>query len=457
MANSEQRAILRQGAAAWNRWRREQSAEVPDLDDLRLSMCEKQLSGVDGAGLNFSHASLRRADFRFASLIGADFRGAELSEADLSTARLQGANMEGAKLGAVIFTDTDLTDVHLCKADLRGADLSGARNLRADQVIGATGDEATRLPPGIDRPAGWATHVPPSEKGGVFSSVRVLGATGALLASAACLILINSQHGPDPAAASEFAAAPAPSPAGIAQATDGRALPVLRAQQPQLIADDGFGSARVSISPLSWQDDSSIEPLRPVGVQVLPVPAPDVAAVLPATPVIRAENVLAALQLDERSLTIGAQSRPLPILAFMRAPEKSDRWLLELIEKHYLSGAELTEDSVRRIYTGTVAYFGVQTALREVSRQKAAYYRRWPNRSYALVPGTLVITWVTPNRAAAAFVYDYRVTSRRAMSKSGRGRVLLEIAFSGSGAHIAAEGGHVFARHRLAALRPAPF
>ena len=72
MANEEQLRILKQGAEAWNAWRRE-AGEGIDLD----------LSGAD-----LSDAELVMADLRGADLSGADFRGASFQETIISSVDL---------------------------------------------------------------------------------------------------------------------------------------------------------------------------------------------------------------------------------------------------------------------------------------------------------------------------------------------------------------------------------
>ncbi len=69
MADEKQIARLREGVAAWNRWREENPGVRPDLSEADLR--EADLRG----------ANLRGADPRGANLRGADFRGADLSEA----------------------------------------------------------------------------------------------------------------------------------------------------------------------------------------------------------------------------------------------------------------------------------------------------------------------------------------------------------------------------------------
>ena len=69
MANEKYLAILKQGVDAWNTWRKENIAILPNL-----------------IGANLIGANLR----------GANLSGANLSEANLSDARLRGANLSEA-------------------------------------------------------------------------------------------------------------------------------------------------------------------------------------------------------------------------------------------------------------------------------------------------------------------------------------------------------------------------
>jgi uncharacterized protein YjbI with pentapeptide repeats len=97
-------------------------------------------------------AGYPKRDRRRADLVGARLRGADLSGADLRGAHLIGADLRGA----------DLTAADLIGADLRGADLGGAdlgRSLFVTQaqLEAASGDDDTRLPPSLTRPAHWST------------------------------------------------------------------------------------------------------------------------------------------------------------------------------------------------------------------------------------------------------------------------------------------------------------
>ena len=103
MANDEHVAMLRQGVAAWNKWR----------DENR----------------NVLHPDLNGAILVEANLRGANLSGADLHEALLSGADLHGANLSGAYLNTAVLLDTDLQD-----ADLTGCHVYGisAWNLKLE-------------------------------------------------------------------------------------------------------------------------------------------------------------------------------------------------------------------------------------------------------------------------------------------------------------------------------------
>jgi uncharacterized protein YjbI with pentapeptide repeats len=119
VADDEHLALLRQGTAVWNEWRKRNRGIVPDL-----------------RGADLRDAKLRRANLRDAKLNGADLSGANLNEADLCEADLSRAilkaadlfraNMELAVLTAADLTDAFLEMAELHKANLTGADLAGA-------------------------------------------------------------------------------------------------------------------------------------------------------------------------------------------------------------------------------------------------------------------------------------------------------------------------------------------
>src|SRR3954451_9862721 len=104
VANKKHVALLKQGAQAWNAWRREHPMVCPDL------------FGATLFGADLSKADLREANLRGADLSYADLRGADLSD----------ANLAGADLYRATLSDANLTQTNLSYANLRGTGLSEA-------------------------------------------------------------------------------------------------------------------------------------------------------------------------------------------------------------------------------------------------------------------------------------------------------------------------------------------
>ena len=91
-----------------------------------------------------------RRDIRGADLLGVDLRRADLRAANLRGALLVAADLRGADLRVADLTGADLRD-----ARLAGADLTGALYVTQSQLDAAAGDDATRLPRGVQRPRHW--------------------------------------------------------------------------------------------------------------------------------------------------------------------------------------------------------------------------------------------------------------------------------------------------------------
>ncbi|MEV4263596.1 pentapeptide repeat-containing protein [Kribbella sp. NPDC049584] len=87
---------------------------------------------------------------------GADLIGAKLRGADLRKANLRGAYLIAADLCAADLRQADLIGADLRDADLRRADLTGALFLTQSQINAARGDDTTKLPPAVVRPAHWS-------------------------------------------------------------------------------------------------------------------------------------------------------------------------------------------------------------------------------------------------------------------------------------------------------------
>ncbi len=157
MADSEHIEILRRGPRAWNAWREDNPSRVPDLDDVTLSLVERQLGTINGGPINLRSASLRRAVLRSATLTEADLEAADMSEADLTYTHLDHANLKSADLrsadlrGAFLnYADLDgavLTNTNLC-----GVNLLHVQNLIQAQFNCSLCDAATVLPAHLENP-----------------------------------------------------------------------------------------------------------------------------------------------------------------------------------------------------------------------------------------------------------------------------------------------------------------
>lgn len=162
---------------------------------------EKKINGEteeEGRRADLSGAVLDQADLRDADLRGANLTGAQLNEANLDGAYLDGADLDSSEfvgktdIRRATFAEASLRDADLQNAilggeyvnfhqavlqnanlrgtDLSGADLSGA-NLRGadlretkvsqELIDQATGDSATQLPDGLQRPQWWKQAVEP--------------------------------------------------------------------------------------------------------------------------------------------------------------------------------------------------------------------------------------------------------------------------------------------------------
>lgn len=119
MANPEHVEIVKQGAAAIEEWRRENS-------DVRLDLSGADMSQSDLTGADLSNADLFGAELQRVSLSSTDLFNANLSYSNLVgafflEARLVSANLHRTNLTRAVFNGANLT-----AADLRGAILSDA-------------------------------------------------------------------------------------------------------------------------------------------------------------------------------------------------------------------------------------------------------------------------------------------------------------------------------------------
>lgn len=139
MAIPQHLEVLKQGVAAWNRWRADNAGTEPDLAGSNLSkidlkdanLSETDLRWADLAWANLSGANLNRADLRRANLSRTIFNMANLSEANLSETYLSGADFSEANLKRAFFIRSDLASADLSSADCQRADFRWAYLIKA--------------------------------------------------------------------------------------------------------------------------------------------------------------------------------------------------------------------------------------------------------------------------------------------------------------------------------------
>jgi uncharacterized protein YjbI with pentapeptide repeats len=123
MANIKQRALLKSGVEAWNRWRAANPEVRPDLAEADLE-CES-LDRVDLHDTDLTRANLTHAFFHDANLCGADLTAATVVGTNFCRARLRGAKLIKADLHRANFDRADLTDADLSDANLERTMLVG--------------------------------------------------------------------------------------------------------------------------------------------------------------------------------------------------------------------------------------------------------------------------------------------------------------------------------------------
>ncbi|WP_261565329.1 pentapeptide repeat-containing protein [Frankia gtarii] len=122
------------------------------------------LDNLDLTDATLTGAVLVGANLTGAVLVGANLAGARMPRANLAGARMRGANLAGtvlvrANLTEAVLVQANLTEAVLVQANLTRAVVSGANLagawLTQEQADAARGDDQTRLPAGIVRPASW--------------------------------------------------------------------------------------------------------------------------------------------------------------------------------------------------------------------------------------------------------------------------------------------------------------
>lgn len=130
MANQEHLKILKQGMPIWNKWRRNNPTELPDLEDADLR--KFKLSRINFCKANLAYANLSKVNLRFANFNEANLEGVELEGAILWKAKFIGANLNGANIKKADLQGANLSNATLQHTWLSDSNLSGAILRKAD-------------------------------------------------------------------------------------------------------------------------------------------------------------------------------------------------------------------------------------------------------------------------------------------------------------------------------------
>ena len=113
------------------------------------------------------------------------------------------------------------------------------------------------------------------------------------------------------------------------------------------------------------------------------------------------------------------------------------------------SNAAITPATVARLYGRRVDYYGRPMSAEAVYRDKLAFVRRWPVRSYAAVPGTVSndCTDASP-RCRVSAVMRWSRADRAGHGQSGTNSVRLDLAREDGALKIVRESGAPVAGRR---------
>jgi uncharacterized protein YjbI with pentapeptide repeats len=123
MPNTTHLAILDRGVAAWNKWRADERATVPDLAG--ASLARRNLSRADFrdarmADVNLEEADLRESNFCHTDLSNTNLRRSKLFRADFFSANLCGADLSEADMEYTILVQTNLDKAKLRQCQIYG-------------------------------------------------------------------------------------------------------------------------------------------------------------------------------------------------------------------------------------------------------------------------------------------------------------------------------------------------
>ncbi len=159
-ANLEKAKLIRTSLA---------SSQLEGASLIKIEAYRSDFSDANAENAKFNSAEMQRANFENAKLVNADFSKAELGRADFNGAVLTGTKFTKANLSRASFTGAkftgpiDFSDSFLLLARIEGLDLSAATGLDQKQIDIACGDDKTKLPQGLTKPATWPCPADPED------------------------------------------------------------------------------------------------------------------------------------------------------------------------------------------------------------------------------------------------------------------------------------------------------
>jgi hypothetical protein len=135
MANPEHVEILKQGAEAWNKWRKVYPEVVPDLAKAYLvgtNLCRANLYGAKLSDADLSESKLLEVELSDADLTAENLSNSDLRKSKLIVAKAGMTNFKAANLGEAELFGTNFIGAKFNEANLSYANCTGASFLGAD-------------------------------------------------------------------------------------------------------------------------------------------------------------------------------------------------------------------------------------------------------------------------------------------------------------------------------------
>ncbi len=109
----------------------------------------------------------------------------------------------------------------------------------------------------------------------------------------------------------------------------------------------------------------------------------------------------------------------------------------------WANNARITPETVDRLYAGRVVYYGKSMTSAQVFRDKQAYIRQWPQRRYAVIPGSVSKTCdAGRSRCQVSAILSWEKAGRGgARGERGANTIRLTLVREGGALKIARESG----------------